>query len=76
VRTHSSHTPILLNFESPPAKPKELESLAEAVRLETRRLRAYEAQRRLVWPYHHGDTLTTAFQGRALIRGTVFYERS
>ncbi|KAI0003031.1 Homeodomain-like protein [Russula compacta] len=29
-----------------PMKPKELESLAEAVRLENRRLRAYEAQRR------------------------------
>ena len=75
MRTHSSHTRILLNLESP-VKPKELESLAEAVRLENRRLRAYEAQQRSVQPYHHGDTLTTVFQGRALVRSTVFYERS
>jgi hypothetical protein len=45
-----SHKRISLHLWFP-VKPKEAESLREAVRLENRRLRAYEAQRRLVRPF-------------------------
>jgi hypothetical protein len=44
-------------------KSKELESLAEAVRLENRRLRAYEAQRRSAYPYHPNGYLITVSRG-------------
>ncbi len=59
-----------------PVKLKEAESLAEAVRLENRRLHAYEAQRRLVHPYNPVGALVTMFKGRMLIRIGVFYGRS
>lgn len=58
-----------------PMKPKEAESLAEAVRLENRRLRAYEAQRRSAHPCSPVDAPVTTSQGGRLIRVGAFYGR-
>jgi hypothetical protein len=44
----------------PLVRPKELESLAEAIRLENRRLRAYEAQSRWVHFRYPSSTLVTS----------------
>ena len=58
-----------------PVKTKEAEGLAEAVRLENRRLRAYEAQQRSAHPRSPVDALVTTSQGGILIRAGVFHGR-
>ncbi|KAH9999382.1 hypothetical protein BJV77DRAFT_1064287 [Russula vinacea] len=57
-----------------PMKPKEAESLREAVRLENRRLRAYEAQRRGEHPFASQHSMEDLESQRVLI-GSALLQR-